>query len=163
MTLPRCYLSGARDEARRYRLYGFCDASTAAYAAVVYLVEADDHKYSSFVVSKTRVLPLKAQTIPRLELLSMLLLARLVYSVTEALITRLNMEEPRCFTDSQVALFWIKGTGRDWKLFVQNRVDEIRKVGSSELLQSLFWQGKSCRYPIERDDIIICLEIIVGH
>ena len=129
MTLPRCYLSGARDEARRYRLYGFCDASTAAYAAVVYLVEeADDHKYSSFVVSKTRVSRLKAQTIPRLELLSMLLLARLVYSVTEALITRLNLEEPRCFTDSQVALFWIKGTGRDWKPFVQNQVDEIRKL-----------------------------------
>lgn len=70
MMLPRCYLCGARDEARRYRLYGFCDASTAAYAAVVSLVEeADDHKYSSFV-SKTRVSPLKAQTIPRLELLS---------------------------------------------------------------------------------------------
>jgi len=110
-------------------LYGFCDASTAAYAAVVYLVEeADDHKYSSFVVSKTRVSPLKAQTIPRLELLSMLLVARLVYSVTEALITRLNLEKPRCFTDSQVALFWIKGTGTDWKPFVQNRVDEIRKL-----------------------------------
>jgi len=120
MTLPRCYLSGARDEARWYRLYGFCDASTAAYAAVVYLVEADDHKYSSFVVSKTRVSPLKAQTIPRLELLSMLLVARLVYSVTEALITRLNSEKPRCFTDSHVALFWIKGTGTDWKPYVQN-------------------------------------------
>ena len=81
------------------------------YAAVVYLVEeADDHKYSRFVVSKTRVSHLKAQTIPRWELLSMLLLARLVPSVMEGLKTRLNLEEPRCFTDSQVTLFSIKGT-----------------------------------------------------
>ena len=40
-------------------LYGFCDASTRAYAAVVYLVtmtEVDTHV--SFVAAKTRVAPL---------------------------------------------------------------------------------------------------------
>ena len=58
-------------------------------------------------------------------MLSALLLARLMSNVTESLATRLDLEEPRCFTDSQVALFWIKGTGRDWKPFVQNRVNQI--------------------------------------
>ncbi len=129
IVLPRCYLSGRPDDTRKCRLYGFCDASIATYAAVVYLVEeTDDRRRSRFVVSNTRVSPLKAQTIPRLELLSALLLARLVASVTESLAARLSLEKPRCFTDSQVALFWITGIGKDWKSFVQNRVDEIRKL-----------------------------------
>lgn len=43
------------------------------YAAIVYLVaELDDSRKVSFVASKTRVAPLKTETIPRLELLSTL-------------------------------------------------------------------------------------------
>lgn len=37
MSLPRCYLNGVRGEVVAYRLYGYCDASLSAYAAVVYL------------------------------------------------------------------------------------------------------------------------------
>ena len=37
--LPRCCLSSPIEETTRYRLYGFCDASMTAYAAVVYLAE----------------------------------------------------------------------------------------------------------------------------
>ena len=76
ITLPRCCLQGLRSESRIYRLHGFCDASTAAYAAVVYLVEEDEgYAYSHFIMSKTRVSPLKPVTISRLELLSALCFA----------------------------------------------------------------------------------------
>ena len=129
IVLPRSYFYGSRDEPTNYRLYGFCDASITAFAAVVYLVEeADGHKTVSFVASKTRVAPLKTLTIPRLELLSAVLLARLISCTAHSLSTRIDLQEPKCFTDSQVTLFWIKGTGRDWKPFVQNRVNEVRKL-----------------------------------
>ena len=42
ITLPRCCLQGPKSESRTYQLQGFCNASTAAYAAVVYLVEEDE-------------------------------------------------------------------------------------------------------------------------
>lgn len=127
--LPRFYSHGTRDETVNYRLYGFCDASTTAYATDIYLVEeANGYKCSSFVTSKTRVAPLKSLTIPRLELLSAVLLARLISNVAESLATWMDLKEPRCFTDSQVSLFWIRGIGKDWKPFVQNRVSEVRKL-----------------------------------
>ena len=81
-----------------------------------------------FLVSKTRVAPLKCQTIPRLELLSALLLSRLVQSVTDSLGAELNLDPPHCYTDSKVALYWLWGENRVWKQFVQHRVTEIRSL-----------------------------------
>lgn len=68
------------------------------YAAVVYISEeTPDAKYSEFIVSKTRGSPRKTQTIPRLELLSTLLLARHITNVMDSLKHRLCLQEPRCF------------------------------------------------------------------
>ena len=52
--------------------------------------------------------------------------------VTESLSERLSLGDPRCFTDSQVTLFWIRGIEKDWKPFVQNRVKEIWKLVSAD-------------------------------
>ena len=113
LSIPRCYLDGISNEVRSYELCGFCDASTSAYAAVVYLVvHTDAGRFVRFVVSKTRVAPVQRQTVPRLELLSALLLARLISSVTEGLASQLTLNPPRCFTDSKVALFWICGLSK---------------------------------------------------
>ena len=81
-----------------------------------------------FIASKTRVSPLKPQTIPRLEMLSALLLARLMNSVATSLGTELELGEPTCYTDSEVSLYWIRGIDRVWKPFVQHRVVEIRNL-----------------------------------
>ena len=79
-----------------------------------------------FLASKTRVAPTKAMTIPRLELMSALLLSRLCRSVEEALEGVIELEETSCFTDSRVALHWIKGVDQQWRQFVENRVVSIR-------------------------------------
>ena len=137
MSLPRCFWSNCGDTSENScTLYGFCDSSKHAYAAIIYLVIESPSGHSiRFVVSKTRVSPLKSQTIPRLELLSALLLARLMKSVTGSLEPELTLTQPKCYTDSEVALYWIKGLNRVWKQFVQHRVAEIRTLLPSECWQ----------------------------
>ena len=49
-------------------------------------------------------------------------------SITQALECELQLSPPCCFTDSTVTLCWSKGTDKTWKPFVQNCVDEIRKL-----------------------------------
>ena len=52
-------------------------------------------------------------------------------SVTTCLESELSLSTPVCYTDSKVALFWIKGITKTWKQFVQHRVSEIRKLLST--------------------------------
>ena len=68
-------------------LHGFSDASEHAYAAVLYLSSTyfDGQVEVNLLCSKTRVAPTKKQTIPHLELLGVLILARLVHSVVPCL------------------------------------------------------------------------------
>jgi hypothetical protein len=78
------FLTGTNGQVISYRLHGFCDASERAYAAVIYLVvQTDSERCVRFVASKTRVAPLRELAIPRLELLSSLLLARLMDTVQQ--------------------------------------------------------------------------------
>ena len=76
---------------------------------VYLLIETESQSYMRFVTSKSRVLPLKKQTIPRLELLSALLLARLMEAVSEILKSEIDISAKVCFTDSKVILYWIRG------------------------------------------------------
>ena len=84
----------------------------------------------SLIASKTRVEPLPMQTIPKLELLGALLLARLMVSVKKSLGDIVTA--CKCFTDSTIVLHWMKGTNKNWKPFVQKRVKEIRERVASE-------------------------------
>ena len=117
------------DDVLTYSLRVFCDASQQAYAAVVYLVaETASSKSVCLLCSKTRVAPLKTTTIPRLELLSALLLSRLLDAVTNALSPELTLDSPLCYTDSEIAFCWIRREEKEWKQFVQNRVIEIQNL-----------------------------------
>ena len=128
ISVPRNYFDGLDGDPSSITLCGFCDASKHAYAAVVYLkASTEAGTVVKFVVSKTRVAPLQIQTIPRLELLSALLLSKLITAVTESVKPNLPQLGIQCYTDSLVALCWIQGTHKEWKVFVQNRVNEIRR------------------------------------
>lgn len=111
-----------------YKLIGYCDASTRAYAAVVYLrSQSQDDVTVELIASKTRVSPNSVKlTIPRLELLAALLLSKLIVSIQKALVSEMTIDELICYTDSKVVFHWIHGSDRkQWKQFVESRVLKI--------------------------------------
>ena len=65
------------------------------------------------LAAKTRVCPVGGMTIPRLELLSALLLSNLISNVQSSLQSELSLTDPICYSDSKVALYWIYGQDQD--------------------------------------------------
>eukprot|EP00731_Ephydatia_muelleri_P019650 Em0012g475a len=103
--VPRCYFLGVDKSAALCTLEGFCDASSLAYRAVVYLrIEIPTDTVVRFVTAKTRVAQMHNSTIPRLELLAALLPARLVTAVLRALQPELPLQGTRCYSDSTILL-----------------------------------------------------------
>ncbi|XP_076623119.1 uncharacterized protein LOC143342783 [Colletes latitarsis] len=109
-------------------LHGFSDASTKAYAAVVYLrsVLEDGTVSSALLMAKTRVAPVKTVSVPRLELCAALLLARLIKFIQTSLMNR--PMDCHCWSDSQITLTWVNQSPSRWKTFVANRVAKIQTL-----------------------------------
>ena len=132
ITVNRPYLSSEFDfeNVDFVELHGFSDASKTAYGACVYVVYQlkSGERVSSLVSSKTRIAPISGETIPRLELLSALILARLMTSVQEALSKNVKISQIFCWSDSQITLWWLASENKVLKSFVENRVREIRSL-----------------------------------
>ncbi|UYV60592.1 hypothetical protein LAZ67_1001615 [Cordylochernes scorpioides] len=101
----------------------FCDASQIGYGAVAYLrSETERENTLTLIWSKVRLAPMKSITIPRLELMAMVLGARLANAIQAALKRKC---ETTLWSDSTTALSWIKKE-IEWRVFVRNRVREIQ-------------------------------------
>ncbi|UYV67798.1 hypothetical protein LAZ67_5002101 [Cordylochernes scorpioides] len=101
----------------------FCDASQIGYGAVAYLrSETGRENTLTLIWSKVRLAPMKSITIPRLELMAMVLGARLANAIQAALKRKC---ETTLWSDSTTALSWIKKE-IEWRVFVRNRVREIQ-------------------------------------
>ena len=132
-SIPMCYFSPLDKASSQCSLQGFCDASVGAYVAVVYLrIENYAGNIVNFVVSITHVSPTIRHSIPRLELLSALLVVRLIDNIWSALEVEAQLQQHCCFTDSKVVLYWIKGINKEWKPFMENRVSELKKLVLAE-------------------------------
>ena len=75
---------------------------------------------SRLVAAKTRVAPLAATSIPRLELMAAILGLRLTESVSRVYSGGLG--QAVFWSDSMNVLWWIRGRSRIFKPFVANRV-----------------------------------------
>ena len=129
--VPRCYFD-VSSKPKNIQLHGFSDASQQAFSAVVYLrsIYEDGHVAVKLVASKTKVAPSKKQSIPRLELLGALILARLVATIKESLSLPLDTEM-FYWIDSITALYWIKNV-KNWMQYVEHRVREISQLSDKE-------------------------------
>ena len=115
------------------KFHGFCDASLNGYGACIYVktIYKSGKISVKLLSSKSRVAPVKQETIPRLELLGALLLSRLMLWVRNFLKDELLFDVYH-WCDSQIALAWIKSTNKEFKAFIENRVTEIRKNSAIE-------------------------------
>ena len=100
------------------------DASEAAYATAVYIC----HEYSEssvtarLIESKTRLSPLKATSIPRLELMGAVTGLRLTIQISS--VSEILMPQATFWVDSISVAFWIHGQSRNYKPFVSHCVGE---------------------------------------
>lgn len=123
--IPRCYLQhSALNDNQEVQLHIFVDAGEQAYAAVAYLrTGCEGHFEVAVICAKSRVAPLKAMSIPRLELEGALLGTRLANSVSAK--HSITFTSRHFWSDSQTVLGWLKSDHRRYRQFVSFRVSEI--------------------------------------
>ena len=81
----------------------------------------------NMVISKSRIVPLKQHTLPRLELMAASVVARLGSFVMDSLNHKCNIHY---WSDSQIVLCWLQSK-KKLKPFIAHRVKEILPISSS--------------------------------
>ncbi|XP_055522962.1 uncharacterized protein LOC129717142 [Wyeomyia smithii] len=105
-------------------LHVFTDASELCYGCAAYFrIVMNGEVQCALVMAKSKVAPLKYQSIPWMELQAAMLGARIMRTVCE--IHTLSIAEKFIHTDAEVVLSWIRSQHRNYKQFVAFRVGEI--------------------------------------
>jgi len=127
LAIPR-RLNPSNSKAIFSSLHGFCDASSVAYGAAIYLrtISEDGSTSTTLVVAKARVLPVKHVTIPRAELLGAHLLAKMLVHTSELL--DIPSSHIFAWTDSEIVLYWIPKSPSQLERFIANRVHAIQDL-----------------------------------
>ena len=119
LTIFRCYLTEPVDQTE---LHIFGDSWQDVFCAVGFLRarHSSSHKTQiSFIFGKTRVAPMKALSITKLELQAALLPTRLKDDIVTAL--TININHVYMSTDSTTVLLWLNSSDK-LPVFVLNRV-----------------------------------------
>ena len=126
LQVPRLCKDEKMKNIKRVELHTFSDASLTGCGTCSYirLIDEENQVSSNLMYAKSRVTPSKPMTVPRLELTAAVTAAQ----VNSFLVKELDYEEIQSYlwTDSQVALGYIKNNSRRFHMFVANRVHAIR-------------------------------------
>ena len=116
MVIPRQYFPSLQFSVQE--LHVFADASTKTYGAVAFFRQDN---YTSLVMSKTRVSPLKPMSLPRLELMAAVIAIRYAKFILSSIKCQCNVH---LWSDSQIVLHWINSC-KKLKPFISHRINEI--------------------------------------
>jgi len=125
--IPRCLrASGTAEE--YYELHHFADASNTAYGAVTYLraVSSVATGTCHLLLAKSRLAPIKAITIPRLELMAATLAVKLDVMIKREI--DIPIQKTVFWTDSSIVLQYINNDHKRFHTFVANRIAVIREA-----------------------------------
>ena len=122
----RCILPGHFTDGV-IELHHFCDGSQLGYGACTYIraINASGQINVALVASKARLAPIKSQTIPRLELCGAVLAIKLDKQMRRVL--DIPVVSSTFWTDSTIVLSYLHNDSKRYKVFVANRVSEIRQ------------------------------------
>ena len=106
--IPRWY-GFHRNECQNVQLHVFSDASEIAYGTVSYFhTETRGCIDVSFVISKTRLVPIKTLTVPQLELPAAVMASRLKSMIFEE--SNLEINETYFWSDAEMVLHYFSNT-----------------------------------------------------
>ena len=125
--IDRCVKPKDFGKVVHYELHHFADASSSTgYGTCSYLrqINQNNQVHVSLVMGKSRVIPLKKITVPRLELTA----AVVAVNISRFLETELKLTNLKSYywTDSTVTLGYIANSSRRFHVFVANRIEQIR-------------------------------------
>ncbi|XP_036346374.1 uncharacterized protein LOC118755652 [Rhagoletis pomonella] len=124
--IPRCYFGSFKNDDCKVELHVFVEASESASAAVAYFSILNDLGIQvALVSSKTKVAPLRAISIPRMELTAAVPGLRLVNAIVKG--HDFAIHNTHFYTDSKTILTSLRSDPRKYKQFVMFRVAEIQE------------------------------------
>lgn len=126
LDVPRC-LKPEGFEVESAELHHFADASEHGYGAVSYLrlVDTTGTPHCSFLMSKSRLAPLKSTTIPRLELAAAVEAVKLDKLLCKEL--QMSLQTSVYWSDSMIVLWYLQQEDKRYQTYVANRVAVIQE------------------------------------
>ncbi|KAI3370918.1 hypothetical protein L3Q82_007424 [Scortum barcoo] len=129
ISLSRCYIHPKTDISNCIQsIHIFSDVSEKAYSSVAYLrtVDQSGEIQVAFLAARSRVDPVRQQSIPRLELCAAHTGAQLAAVLKKEL--TLHISSITYWTDSTMVLNWLQSQSWSYKVFVGTRVADIQEL-----------------------------------